>query len=66
MIINILTWIGIGIFAGTLVNLFTPNREKYISGTISAGIVGAFVGGIIYSALEIGNRKEILGKSSFS
>jgi uncharacterized membrane protein YeaQ/YmgE (transglycosylase-associated protein family) len=55
MIMNILIWIGLGVIAGFLVNLFSPGKTKYITGTISAGIVGAFVGGIIYSAFEIGN-----------
>jgi uncharacterized membrane protein YeaQ/YmgE (transglycosylase-associated protein family) len=55
MFLNIITWIGLGVVAGFIVSIFTPDRSKYLTGTISAGIVGAFVGGIIYSALEIGN-----------
>jgi uncharacterized membrane protein YeaQ/YmgE (transglycosylase-associated protein family) len=55
MLLNIITWVGIGILAGFVVSLLIPNKNKYLAGTVSAGIVGAFVGGIIYSALQIGN-----------
>lgn len=55
MLINVLTWIGLGIVAGFLVYVIVPGQRKFLAGTISAGIVGAFVGGIIYSALKIGS-----------
>lgn len=43
-----------GVFAGLLVQLVFPSDRKYFKGVISAGIVGAFVGGILYSAFQIG------------
>jgi uncharacterized membrane protein YeaQ/YmgE (transglycosylase-associated protein family) len=55
MFVNIITWIVIGVLAGFVISIVLPAKNKYLAGTISAGIVGAFVGGIIYSALKIGN-----------
>lgn len=55
MFTNILSWVGIGILAGLLVHFVFPLDDgKYLAGTIFSGIVGAFVGGILYSAFEIG------------
>jgi len=54
MELNILTWIILGVIAGTFVHFVMPVRGKYLAGTISAGVVGAFVGGILYSAFQIG------------
>lgn len=55
MFANILAWVGVGIASGFLVYFLFPGQRKYLLGTISAGIVGAFVGGIIYSAFKIGS-----------
>lgn len=52
---NILVWTALGIIAGFLVYLIFPGQRRYLAGTVSAGIVGAFVGGIVYSALKIGS-----------
>lgn len=54
MFVNILSWVVIGILAGLLVHLLFPLDNRYLVGTISSGIVGAFVGGILYSAFRIG------------
>jgi len=54
MFVNILSWVGIGILAGLFVHLLFPLDNRYLAGTVSSGIVGAFVGGILYSAFEIG------------
>lgn len=54
MLLNVFAWIVIGIFAGFLVNFLMPAKGKFLAGTISAGIVGAFVGGILYSAFRVG------------
>jgi uncharacterized membrane protein YeaQ/YmgE (transglycosylase-associated protein family) len=54
MFFNVLIWIIFGILAGLLVNFIYPMEGKYLPGTIGAGIVGAFVGGILYSGLQIG------------
>lgn len=54
MELNILAWIVLGVIAGALVHFVIPSRGKYLAGTISAGVVGAFVGGVLYSAFKIG------------
>lgn len=54
MFVNILSWVGIGILAGFFVHLLFPLNNRYLAGTITAGVVGAFVGGILYSAFEVG------------
>lgn len=55
MFTSIVVWTVLGIIAGFLVYLFFPGKRRYFAGTISAGIVGAFVGGVVYSALKIGS-----------
>lgn len=51
---NILTWLIIGLAAGLIVNLFFKKQREYFAGTIFAGVVGGFVGGLVYSALKLG------------
>lgn len=55
MFANVFLWIGIGIASGFMVYFIFPGQRKYLFGTITAGIVGAFVGGIFYSAFKIGS-----------
>jgi uncharacterized membrane protein YeaQ/YmgE (transglycosylase-associated protein family) len=62
---NIIIWLVIGFGAGLFVNLFFENYKKYFTGTILAGIVGAFVGGVVYSALRIGTVAKNIDIASF-
>jgi uncharacterized membrane protein YeaQ/YmgE (transglycosylase-associated protein family) len=55
MFANILIWTILGVAAGFLVFLLFPYQRKYFLGTLMAGVVGALVGGIVYSAFEIGS-----------
>lgn len=55
MYTNVISWIIIGLTAGLLVNSFQPFRKRYTVGTIGAGIIGAFLGGVLYSGLKIGS-----------
>lgn len=55
MLFNVLIWVIFGVLAGLMVNFIYPMEEKYLPGTIGAGIVGAFVGGVLYSGLQIGH-----------
>lgn len=61
---TIMVWILLGILAGTIVALIFPNSKKYIVGTVSFGIIGAIVGGIFYSAFQVGSAAYSLGPSS--
>jgi uncharacterized membrane protein YeaQ/YmgE (transglycosylase-associated protein family) len=55
MLLNILIWIFLGIIAGLFVNFIFPLDGKYLPGTIGAGIVGAIIGGILFSIFKIGS-----------
>jgi uncharacterized membrane protein YeaQ/YmgE (transglycosylase-associated protein family) len=55
MFVNILIWTALGVSAGLAVYFLFPTQRKYLTGTVMAGVVGAFVGGIVYSAFEIGS-----------
>jgi uncharacterized membrane protein YeaQ/YmgE (transglycosylase-associated protein family) len=55
MLLYILIWIFLGIIAGLFVNFIFPLDGKYLPGTIGAGIVGAIIGGILFSIFKIGS-----------
>ena len=54
MILDVLIWIAFGVLAGLIVNFVYPLSPKYLPGTIAAGIVGAIIGGVLFSMLQIG------------
>jgi uncharacterized membrane protein YeaQ/YmgE (transglycosylase-associated protein family) len=52
---NILAWIVLGLIAGALAKAIYPGRQGGgILGTMLLGIIGAFVGGSVYSLLTTG------------
>lgn len=52
---NILAWIVLGLIAGALAKAIYPGHQSGgILGTLLLGIVGAFVGGSLYSFLTTG------------
>ncbi|MDD3480743.1 MAG: hypothetical protein PHW75_00740 [Patescibacteria group bacterium] len=55
MLVEIFTWVAVGIIAGLFVGLSYPGPKnvKNIIGSIMAGVFGASVAGAIYKAVEI-------------
>ncbi len=52
---NILAWLILGLLAGAIAKAIYPgNQGGGILGTILLGIIGAFVGGSLYSLLTTG------------
>lgn len=52
---NILAWIVLGLIAGALAKAIYPGRQGGgILGTMVLGIIGAFVGGSVYSLITTG------------
>ena len=52
---NILAWIVLGLIAGAIAKAIYPGRQGGgILGTMLLGIIGAFVGGTLYSFLTTG------------
>jgi uncharacterized membrane protein YeaQ/YmgE (transglycosylase-associated protein family) len=52
---NILAWIVLGLIAGAIAKAIYPGRQSGgILGTLILGIVGAFIGGSLYSLLTTG------------
>ncbi|MBD2257840.1 GlsB/YeaQ/YmgE family stress response membrane protein [Pseudanabaena sp. FACHB-2040] len=52
---NILAWIVLGLIAGAIAKAIYPGRQGGgILGTLILGIIGAFVGGSLYSLLTTG------------
>lgn len=51
---NMILWILIGLVASGVVIAAFPDQNKYAMGTVAAGIIGAFIGGFLYSAVFIG------------
>ena len=52
---NILAWIILGLIAGAIAKAIYPgNQGGGILGTMLLGIIGAFVGGSLYSCLTTG------------
>ncbi len=56
MIINIISFIVIGLVAGLIVAIFFGKPRKLLWGTVGAGIIGSLVGGVLYSAFSIGKQ----------
>ncbi|MBD0334889.1 MAG: GlsB/YeaQ/YmgE family stress response membrane protein [Cyanobacteria bacterium Co-bin13] len=53
---NILAWIVLGLIAGAIAKAIYPGRQGGgILGTLILGIIGAFVGGSLYSLLTTGS-----------
>lgn len=53
---NILAWIVLGLIAGALAKAIYPGRQGgSILGTMLLGIIGAFLGGTLYSFLTTGS-----------
>ena len=50
---NFLTWIIVGLIAGVLASLVMGGTGYGLIGDIIIGIVGAFVGGWLFSALHV-------------
>lgn len=52
---NILAWIVLGLIAGAIAKAIYPGHQGGgILGTLLLGIVGAFVGGILYNLITTG------------
>jgi uncharacterized membrane protein YeaQ/YmgE (transglycosylase-associated protein family) len=58
--VGILAWILLGLFAGTIARAIIPGRTEPggCIGTTAIGILGALLGGLIASALDIGEIDE--------
>ncbi len=53
---NIIAWIVLGLIAGAIARAIYPGHQGGgILGTMLLGIVGAFVGGLIYSLITTGS-----------
>lgn len=53
---NILAWIVLGLIAGAIAKAIYPGRQGgSILGTMLLGIIGAFLGGTLYSFLTTGS-----------
>jgi len=64
MVINILSWIIVGLMSGFLVYLLFDRDKRYFLGTLLSGVVGAFVGGIAYLAIRIGSTANYITPGS--
>jgi uncharacterized membrane protein YeaQ/YmgE (transglycosylase-associated protein family) len=52
---NILAWIVLGLIAGAIAKAIYPgNQGGGILGTLLLGVIGSFVGGILYTLLTTG------------
>lgn len=53
---NIIAWIVLGLIAGAIARAIYPGHQGGgILGTMLLGIVGAFIGGLIYSLITTGS-----------
>ena len=50
---QVITWMVIGLIAGFLASIFVRGRGLGLLGNIIIGILGAFIGGWIFSAMGI-------------
>lgn len=66
MFMNLTIWLIIGLAAGLLVGVVIPGQRKYFTGTVFAGVVGAFTGGIVYSALKLGGIAKSIDVTSLA
>lgn len=53
MINELMSWILVGVVAGLAVALVFPDTKKYIIGTISFGVLGSLLAGILLSLFRI-------------
>jgi uncharacterized membrane protein YeaQ/YmgE (transglycosylase-associated protein family) len=58
---EIIIWLAVGIVAGWLASKIMGSKRGLISYAL-LGIVGAIVGGFLFSALEIGGASNLLGQ----
>ena len=58
---EIIVWLVIGVVAGWLASKIMGSRRGIIEYAL-LGIVGAIVGGFLFSALEIGGASNLLGQ----
>lgn len=65
MILNVLSWILIGFLAGVFVGKLFPSKGEYRFGILGSAIIGALVGGVLYSGLKIGSISYSLDFVSF-
>jgi len=62
MLMNILSWIVVGLIAGALARLIMPGRDPMgIIATIILGIVGSLVGGLVSMAIWRNNTSVFQG-----
>lgn len=50
---QIVTWLLIGLLAGYLASVFVRGRKMSIGGSIVIGLVGALIGGLLFTLLQI-------------
>jgi uncharacterized membrane protein YeaQ/YmgE (transglycosylase-associated protein family) len=50
---QIVTWLFIGLLAGYLASVLVRGRKMSIGGSIIVGLVGALIGGLIFTLLQI-------------
>ena len=62
---DLLTWLIVGLVAGVLASLLMGGTGYGIVGDIIIGIIGAFVGGWIFSALGVASPIGGLGGTIF-
>ena len=57
---GIISWIILGLFAGTIARALIPGRTEPggCIGTTAVGVVGALLGGFLASALDIGEIED--------
>ena len=62
MLMNVLSWIVVGLIAGALARLIMPGRDPMgIIATIILGIVGSLVGGLVSMAIWRNNTSVFQG-----
>jgi len=62
MLMNVLSWIVVGLIAGALARLIMPGRDPMgIIATIVLGIVGSLVGGLVSMAIWRNNTSVFQG-----
>ncbi|WP_421655193.1 GlsB/YeaQ/YmgE family stress response membrane protein [Leptothermofonsia sp. ETS-13] len=56
---NIIAWVILGLLAGAIAKAIYPGGPGGILGTILLGIIGAFVGGSLFSFLQTGSLQLV-------
>lgn len=54
MVVEIITWVVVGLLAGAIVGLTYPGKRRNILGSMLAGVLGSSIAGVIYSAFLVG------------